>query len=423
MRKNWLWYQTFRYLITKTGLYFFYKRIIIEGKHNIPKNKPLLFLPNHQNSFMDALLVATHANPYLYFLTRAKAFNPPLLGKFIRSLNMLPVYRVRDGLSSVTKNNAIFDECIRYLNRNDAILVFPEANHDLKRRIRPLSKGFTRIAFDAEVRSNWEMDLQVIPVGVNYTEHRRSRNDVKVVFGEPVLIKDFQELYEEDERNAANELKKQISDRMKKLVMHVQNLDHYPLNKILLDDLEDDPKQLIDPETANKNVEKIEAQANDTLYETAQKIYQIAEEHDFSIKSANGRKKPILALSLLSPLYLFSWINNVIPYQPVRKITTNLIKDHAFDASIKFILGLILFPLFWIFVSVILFLFNVPEMYIYGYIGLSMLTAIFFKNANLLVREAKEKSRLEEFRKSNPEGYQEFIDGIKTLNEFRSKVL
>ena len=423
MRKNWLWYQIFRYLIVKFGLYLFYKRIIIEGKEHLPKNKPILFVPNHQNSFMDALLVVTHTKPFIYFLTRAQAFSSPLLGKFLRSLNMLPVYRVRDGLSSVTKNNAIFEECINYLKRNDAVLVFPEANHDLRRRIRPLSKGFTRIAFDAEVRENWEMGLHVIPVGVNYTEHRRSRNTVKVVFGSPILMKDFRKLYEKDEREATNELKKQVSDGMKELVMHVPNLDHYPLCKIVLDDLEEDEKKLIDPDLVNANVKKIEQQATPELFETARKIYELAEEQDFSIKTIHGRKKPMLALILLLPLYLFSWINNLIPYQVVRKIIASVIKDHAFDASIKFLIGVTLFPLFWILVSLILWVSGTSSLFTFGYLLLSVFTAPLFKNANLLLREAKEKKSFSKFENSNPKEYQEFLKGIEILNEFRSKVL
>ena len=423
MRKNWLWYQFFRFPLVKSGLHLFYKRIIIEGKEHLPKNKPILFVPNHQNSFMDALLVVTHTSPFIYFLTRAQAFNPPLLGKFLRSLNMLPVYRVRDGLSSVTKNNAIFDECIRYLKRNDAILIFPEANHDLKRRIRPLSKGFTRIAFDAEVRENWNMDLHIIPVGLNYTEHRRSRNTVKVVFGEPILMKQFQELYEKDEREATNELKKRVSKGMKKTTMHVPNLDHYPLNKIVLDDLEDDPVKLTDPDTVNANVKKVEQKATPELYETAKKVYELAEEQDFSIKSIHRRQKPFWAYILLFPLYLFSWINNLIPYQPVRKITTKVIKDHAFDASIKFLLGLILFPLFWLVITLVLWLSGVPAEFVFGYLSLSIITSVFFKNANLILREAKEKKRLKEFSEAHPEQYKEFMNSIKILNEFRSEVL
>ena len=423
MRKNWLWYQFWRFIVVGFPLRLFYKRILIEGRKNVPRKTPILFLPNHQNSFMDAFLVVTSITNFVYFLTRAQAFNPPIMGKFLRSLNMLPVYRVRDGISSVTKNKAIFDECIRYLKRNDAILVFPEANHNLKRRIRPLSKGFTRIAFDAEVRENWDMNLHVIPVGVNYSEHRRTRNFVKVVFGKPILMKEFKELYEKDEREATNELKKLASEEMQKLTMHVPNLDHYPLCKILLDDLEDDPKKIIDPKTANENVKKIEEEATPELYETARKVYDLAEEQDFSIKTIHGRKKPILALILFFPLYLFSWLNNLIPYQAVRKIIASVIKDHAFDASIKYLIGVILFPLFWVLISVVLWASGVPSLYIFGYLGISAFTVPLFKNANLLVREAKEKRSFSEFEKSNPEDYKEFLEGIEILNEFRSKVL
>ncbi|RNC84614.1 MAG: hypothetical protein ED557_06445 [Balneola sp.] len=422
MRKNWLWYQTFRYPIVKFGLHLFYKRIIIEGKERLPKKAPILFVPNHQNSFMDALLVVTHVNPFIYFLTRAQAFNPPLMGKFLRSLNMLPVYRVRDGLSSVTKNNAIFDQCIEYMKRDDAILVFPEANHDLRRRVRPLSKGFTRIAFDAEVREGWNMNLHVIPVGLNYEEHRRSRNSVRVVFGEPILMKKYKELFEKDEREATAKLKEEVSEGIKKTIMHVPNLDHYPAHKILLDDLEKESEAVINPKIVNKRVEELESHLNPEIVETATTVYEIAEKNDFSIKSIAGRKKPVLSMVLFFPFYLFSWFNNLIPYQPVRRITTKLIKDHAFDASIKFILGMILFPVFWLLISLILWIAGVPDGYIQVYIGLSLMTSILFKDANLMVREAKERKRVKEFAQSHPEKHKQFEEGLKKLNEFRSKV-
>lgn len=423
MRKNWLWYQFWRFIVVGFPLQFFYRKIKVEGRENVPRKTPILFLPNHQNSFMDAFLVVTSITNFVYFLTRAQAFNPPILGKFLRSLNMLPVYRVRDGISSVTKNKAIFDECIRYLKRNDAILIFPEANHNLKRRIRPLSKGFTRIAFDAEVRENWEMNLHVIPVGLNYSEHRRTRNSVKVVFGKPILMKQFKEQYENDEREAANSLKELVSKELQKLTMHVPNLDHYPLCKIILDDLEGEPKKLTDPGTVNNNIKIIEEKATPELYETAEKVYNLAEKQDFSIKTIHGRKKPKLAFTLFFPFYLFSWINNLIPYQAVRKIISKIIKDHAFDASIKFILGITVFPIFWVLISILMWLSGISPELISGYIGLSILTMPFFKRANLFLREMKERKKFSEFENSNPQEYSEFLKGIEILNEFRSKVL
>lgn len=423
MRKNYLWYNFFRLTVVKNGLRLYYKKIIVKGKEKIPKGKPILLLPNHQNSFMDAFLAVTNVKYFTYFLTRAQAFNPPILGWYIRSLNMLPVYRVRDGLSSVTKNNAIFEECIRYLKRNDAILIFPEANHNLKRRIRPLSKGFTRIAFDAEVQENWEMDLHVIPVGVNYSEHRSTRNKIWVEFGDPIHMKDFKELHEKDEREAANSLKDRVSQEMKKLTMHVTNLDNYPLCKIIIEDLEKDVIGLINPKIANEKVAKIEANLNTEIVEIAESVSSFAEKHDFDIKTVVGREKPTFTMILLSPLYLFSWLNNLIPYQLVRKIIANVIKDHAFDASIKFLCGLILFPLFWLIITLVLWLSGVSSIYIGSYLALSIFTAVLFKDANLVVRDSKEKRRIEEIKNKNSEEFKEFENGLEKLNEFRQEVL
>lgn len=423
MRKNWIVYQFFRVVIVKVGLKFFYRKVIIEGRENVPKKKPILFLPNHQNSFMDAFLVVTNTSSFTYFLTRAKAFKPPLMGAFIRSLNMLPVYRVRDGLSSVTKNNAIFEQCVQYLKRKDAILVFPEANHDLKRRIRPLSKGFTRIAFDAEVQDNWEMGLEVIPVGINYSDHRRSRNDIRVVFGKPIHMKDYKDLYEKDEREATENLKRQVSHQMKELTMHVPNLDHYPLHDMLITQIEKDTNKVISPTIANSRVAKIEEAVTEKILETAKKVDEVSKKFNISVRVITGYKKPTLSYILLFPLYIFSWLNNIIPYQPVRKITSEIIKDHAFDISIKFLAGLFLFPIFWIVISSLLWLFGVPTMIIWIYLGLGASTAVLFKNANLPFREMKEKKRLRELEKSHPEEFQAFVNGIKELNEFRAKAL
>ncbi|MDZ7807651.1 MAG: 1-acyl-sn-glycerol-3-phosphate acyltransferase [Gracilimonas sp.] len=135
--------------------------------------------------------VAVTIWPVIYFLTRAQAFKPDIVGKFLWSINMMPVYRVRDGFSSIQKNNEIFDKCISYLKNKDTILIFAEANHNLKRRIRPLSKGFTRIAFDAEEKYNWHLDLQIVPVGVNYTRHRKAGNTVQVNYGKAIPSKNI----------------------------------------------------------------------------------------------------------------------------------------------------------------------------------------------------------------------------------------
>jgi len=336
---------------------------------------------------------------------------------------MLPVYRVRDGLSSVTKNNEIFEYCVELLKKGHPVLVFPEANHDLRRRIRPLSKGFTRIAFDAEIKNNWDLDLQMLPVGLNYTEHRRSRNRIRVVYGKPIPMSKYRELYEQDERKAANQLKIDVAEGMKKTTMHVPNLDHYPALQVVLTDLENDAHQYIDPGRVNEKIEKIDSELTPEIIETGKQVVDISNKYNLSIKTINGRKRPWALLVLLFPLYLFAWFNNIIPYLPVRNVINNKVKDRAFDASIKFLISLFFFPAFWGFIALILFIASVPSTYIFGYLILSLYTSIFFKNANHFFREATTQKRLKSLKERAPDEYKTFMDGINSLNEFRSKVL
>jgi 1-acyl-sn-glycerol-3-phosphate acyltransferase len=419
MRKNYLWYQFFRYIIVRPALRLFYSDITVAGRKNIPGDKPILFVGNHQNSFLDALHLVTNTKLFIHFLTRAEAFQNPVLARFYRSINMLPVYRVRDGFSAVKKNKKIFNECFERLNQgNDAVLVFAEANHDPRRRVRPFSKGFTRIAFGAEEHFDWDLDLQVIPVGISYGGHKKSRTPVRVEFGECIPVSDFKEQYEEDDREAANQLKKVTSEGLKKVTMHVRNLNHYPLYHLLLDDLETDRKALLDPQIVNSRVAEIEPHVDDELVDKAERLLDKAdtyevELHDFVDPPRFGTKDV-----LLSPLYLFSLFNNALPYQVVRWMTNNYIEDHVFDASVKFLVGILL-PVYYLIISAVLRIIGIELPVIGGYFFLSLLTApMFVRIKDLLFSNTAKK-----LKKEHPDVYQSVKSQVEYFKKLREKIL
>lgn len=416
MRKNYLWYELFRHGIVGPALTAFHSRRVVSGLDHVPADKPVLFVPNHQNSFIDALHVVCNTRLFIYFLTRSDPFEKPLLGWFLGTLNMLPVYRVRDGISSVKKNEEIFEKCFEYLAREDAILVFAEANHDLRRRVRPLSKGFTRIAFGAEDQHDWELDVQVVPVGINYGEHRKSLSPVHVRFGECIPVSDYKDVFLENPRKAADLLKKATSEGMKRVTMHVPRLDHYPLHKLLLDDLEPNRADLLDPEIANKRVSVIEDNFDDQLLDEAKQLIRDAEKHnirlhDFVAPSNAGWKD-----LLLSPFYLFALINNFLPYLPAKWLIDKAMDDETFDASVKFLSGLVLFPLFYLCVSIIPGVWGIGLPYIVGYALLSVFTAPLFVRA----KELLSRSPVQKLRKERPELFESIrarVDKFVSLRE------
>jgi len=172
------------------GMFFYFRRIKIYKAKNVPKNNPVLLLSNHQNALLDALLIATKCGRLSYFLTRAAVFKKPFISKILKSLQMLPIYRIRDGWGNLANNNAIFENCSKLLNNKECIVIFPEGNHNLKRMVRPLSKGFTRIILES-VENYPEMDLQLLSVGVNYTNAEKFPDSTSIYFGTPLVAKDY----------------------------------------------------------------------------------------------------------------------------------------------------------------------------------------------------------------------------------------
>ena len=224
-----LWLHTVRAYIS-IGMFFYFKRIEVFDVHNVPKDKPVLFLGNHQNALLDPLLIAVKCGRFSYFLTRASVFKKELIRKLLMSLQMLPVYRVRDGWNNITNNTTIFNTCTELLNKNQAIVMFPEGNHNLARRVRPLSKGFTRIVFDS-IEKHPNLDLQIVPVGLNFVNAPRFADSAALYFGEPI---DAQSFVQKNRHVAVASLKKKIKTELSQLTTDIP-LDKYEEIIALLD--------------------------------------------------------------------------------------------------------------------------------------------------------------------------------------------
>jgi 1-acyl-sn-glycerol-3-phosphate acyltransferase len=227
----------------KLGLYFYFKNIKVFNSERIPDNKPILFLANHQNALIDALLIATTNKRLTFFLTRAGVFNNPFISKCLKSLNMIPVYRIRDGWNNLSNNTAVFESCSQLLNQGETLAIFPEGNHNLRRTVRPLSKGFTRIVFDTLDRYP-NLNMQLIPVGLNYENAELFGSSVSINYGNPIDAKQF---ISDNRNESVSKLKKTIFNELTNLTTHIP-VENY---SEILKKLEDLRVNFLDPKSVN----------------------------------------------------------------------------------------------------------------------------------------------------------------------------
>lgn len=315
---QWIWFQGLR-LYVKTGLHFYFKSIEVCGRENVPKG-PVIFTPNHQNAFMDALLLICHSGKEIHSMVRASVFNQPFLAWLLGTLNMMPVFRIRDGYQTLGRNEAIFSKCYNLLNGGKSLLIFPEGNHDLHRRVPPLSKGFTRIAFGAMEAGNWATDLQIVPIGFNYSRHTKAGSRVRMTYCRPIALKDYQEAYAENPAKAAQALKELTAERMGEALVQIPE-PYQEIEQKLIDRCGDN---IVATEPTNEVIRTI--------------VNGDAEEP--KIRSIGIVRNVLIYLGLLV---------NIVPISIMRWIVARFIPDIMFHASLKIAIGIFLFPIvYWL---------------------------------------------------------------------------
>ncbi|REE00572.1 lysophospholipid acyltransferase family protein [Marinoscillum furvescens] len=312
MKEHWFYY--FTKYGSWLGLKFFFGGVKLIGKEKIPDDGALLFTPNHQGAFMDAMLVGAYAKKPVSFLTRSDVFNKwstPILN----ALNMMPIYRIRDGIKSLSQNDQVFETCFKMLSEGKSILIFPEGNHGIEYYLRPLSKGTARLALDARDRIDPKTKVYIIPTGINYFSHYRPLAKVLIKYGDPIELQDYMELYREHKQKGYNKLRQDLAEAMKSTLILPEDGEDYEQKR----------DWIFQPRHEHLSFEELKAMGEGTPGEPRK-----------------PRKKGILAKVLIGFMSIF----NLPPILGVSKVIKG-IKDKVFYVSIKYLLGSLLHILWW----------------------------------------------------------------------------
>lgn len=132
-------------LFIQAGLWLFCHKIYLKNKTLVSINGPLLIIANHPNSFLDALVIGSFYKRRVYFLARGDAFKKPIHRFLLESLNMIPVYRLREGKEFLHLNDYAFTKSIQLLSQGEAVLIFIEGICLNKNELQPFKKGTARI--------------------------------------------------------------------------------------------------------------------------------------------------------------------------------------------------------------------------------------------------------------------------------------
>lgn len=132
-------------IFIRAALWLFCTDINIRNKHLLKQEGPLLIIANHPNSFLDAIIIGVQYTRRVYFLARGDVFTKKHHRFLLGLLNMIPVYRQREGKQFLHLNEYTFNTTVDLLSKGEAVLIFIEGTCINSHELQPFKKGTTRI--------------------------------------------------------------------------------------------------------------------------------------------------------------------------------------------------------------------------------------------------------------------------------------
>ncbi|MBE6875647.1 MAG: 1-acyl-sn-glycerol-3-phosphate acyltransferase [Ruminococcus sp.] len=163
---------TIAMLIVRGVLHLWYD-LKFEGRKNIEKGKPYIFVSNHR-SYLDPVLVALSGYGRFGFMAKKELFEGnKAFSALIRWLGAFPVERGSGDMQ-------VIETSAEYIRNGKNLLIFPEGTRSKTGRI---GKGKSGVALVAS-----RVHADIIPIGINFEgEKLHFRSKIRVRIGEPIL--------------------------------------------------------------------------------------------------------------------------------------------------------------------------------------------------------------------------------------------
>ena len=224
------------YYLFKSYIRFFHDKIYYRRTYNLQSENipavgiPLMIVSNHQNCANDPLgMLFSFRDRKPNFIVRADVFGyHPIANKFLRSLGMLPAFRIDyEGEDSLHKNEDTFLTSEYELLNGSTLVMFPEAGHQDKRWLGDFSFGYTKMAFEAAALDNFQTEIFILPSCNHYSDYFHIQEQILVKYGTPISLQPFYELFQTKPRTAQRQVNALVREQIEGLMLNIRDLDNY----------------------------------------------------------------------------------------------------------------------------------------------------------------------------------------------------
>ncbi len=367
----------------------FFRRVEVSGLAHVPLSGGGILVAWHPNGLVDPALIISCFPRRVVFGARHGLFAWPIVGRLMRALGTVPIYRASDlkNADDATRreaNRKSLDAMAKAVAKGRFAALFPEGvSHD-DPFLKELKTGAARLFYRArQLCDENEEPPVIIPVGLHYDDKTMFRSDALVEFHPPLLLSD--ELLAPISEDDDDALRARSSELTRILEPVLQEVTHatesWELNHLM-----NRVRSLVRAERAKRagvslkapnmveralgmsRVWKAYAARSETDPDEVRALTDRVSAYDKALRAVkledDDLDKPppieskwlpvILAVQaavvflVLPPILVLGVLINAPPYFAIQVISRIASRQYKDTATIKLIAGVVLFPLSWV---------------------------------------------------------------------------
>lgn len=178
--------------ISGIALHWFYGEIPVTNRERVPTRGPLFIAVNHQNALVDSLITGWVVPRRVTMTAKATLIANPFIALLFRILGVVPLRRVSDEQATRggvapdrSRNTAAFREILSVMEREGAVLIFPEGKSHNEPGLEPLKSGLARLALSARDEQSIK-GVKILPLGLVFEDKATPGSRVGVHVGEAI---------------------------------------------------------------------------------------------------------------------------------------------------------------------------------------------------------------------------------------------
>jgi len=282
---------------------------------------------------------------------------------------------MRDGIENLGKNNDVFEHCVGILRQNKALGIMPEGDQGEQRKLRPLVKGIFRIAFAAQQLQGALPYVKIVPVGIDYGDLTKFGKHIIINIGKPIEVSAFMSAHQQNPVIATNEIRDILRNNLNDLSVNLASVKYYECFEIVIKVANSTfVKKLnlientVNRFTARQEIVKKLVELEENEPDKIEKLNSIAIKlkglmnklnlQKWVLETENQTKTRIISKSLLLlctfPIFIAGLLFNFLPFFLPVFIRKFVLKSQyeGFFSSLQFGLGILTFPLFYLFQTI-----------------------------------------------------------------------